>query len=201
MITFQLTQNTEVALDIFSSEIEGVYFLRQGIHRDARGWYSELARIKELNTVLKHKFVIQQVNLSCSNTNVIRGIHAENWSKLIAPVAGECLSVLADFRPTSPSFKQTLAFNLGQDSDQKLKGAIFVPPGVGNSFFVTKGPLYYLYCVDQLYKDRDTSNDLAISLFDADLSINWPIDKTQMIMSDRDQNSITLKEKFNDKKS
>ena len=200
MITFQLSQNIEVAPDIFSSEIEDVYFLRQVIHQDARGWYSELARIKELNTVLKNKFVIQQVNLSCSNTNVIRGIHAENWSKLIAPVAGECLSVLADFRPTSPTFKQTLAFNLGQDHEKNLKGAIFVPPGVGNSFFVTKGPLYYLYCVDQLYKERDTTNDLAISLFDSDLDISWPIAKTRMIMSQRDKKSITLKEKFNDKK-
>lgn len=196
MQIFSPDKNNEKAPDIYTTPIDGVYFLKQSIHPDNRGWYSELARIKELNTVLKTPFVIKQVNLSCSNTNVIRGIHAENWSKLIAPMAGECLSVLVDFRPNSPTFKKTLGVKLGQNSNSQLMGALFVPPGVGNSFFVTNGPLYYLYCVDQLYKERDTSNDLAISLFDPDLDIEWPIKMDQMIISDRDKNSITLKEKL-----
>ncbi len=196
MIIFRPTQKNQVARDIYSTPFNGVYFLKQDIHLDERGWYSELSRVKELNALFETPFVIQQVNLSCSNTNVARGIHAENWSKLIAPVAGECLSVLADFRLNSPTFKQTLAFKLGQNSEQQLMGAIFVPPGVGNSFLVTKGPLYYLYCVNQLYHERDKSGDMAISLFDPELDISWPISKNQMIISERDKNSITLKERL-----
>lgn len=196
MIIFTPSKQNEVAHDIYSTPLKGVYFLKQDIHLDERGWYSELARIKELNTLLDTPFEIQQVNLSYSKTNVIRGIHAENWSKLIAPVAGECISVLADFRVDSPSFKETLAFKLGQNSEQQLMGAIFVPPGVGNSFLVTKGPLYYLYCVNQLYHERDQSGDMAISLFDPELNINWPLPKEQMIISDRDKKSITLKERL-----
>lgn len=192
---FQFRDENLLSDNIYKTSLEGVLFLKQTSNPDQRGWYSELAKIKELNQVLKKPFLVEQLNLSCSNTNVARGFHAENWSKLIIPLAGECLSVLADFRPNSQTFKQTLAFKMGK-SEQNFKGAIFVPPGVGNSFLVTKGPLYYLYCVDALYKERDKNGDLAIALFDPELNVEWPIDQDKMVVSPRDLNSITLKQKF-----
>jgi len=196
---FQLQKEKLIAPDIYQTSFEGVLFLKRTQHSDQRGWYCELARIKELNQVLPQPFIVQQINLSNSQTKVARGFHAENWSKLITPLGGECLSVLADFRVNSPTYKQILAFKLGesdQENPEALNGSIFVPPGIGNSFLVTKGPLYYLYCVDALYKERDASGDLAISLFDPELEVEWPINKNEMIISERDLNSITLQQKI-----
>ena len=56
--------------------------------------------------------------------------------------------------------------------------------------------MLYSYAVDKLYKDRNTDNDIAISLFDPDLGVEWPIDKEQMIISQRDIDTISLREKF-----
>jgi len=56
--------------------------------------------------------------------------------------------------------------------------------------------MLYSYVVDRLYKDRNKNNDVAISLFDPDLGVDWPIDKDQMIISQRDIDVITIREKY-----
>jgi dTDP-4-dehydrorhamnose 3,5-epimerase-like enzyme len=50
--------------------------------------------------------------------------------------------------------------------------------------------------VDKLYKDRDPAGDQAISLFDPDLNIAWPTPKEEMVISERDRQAVTLREKF-----
>jgi len=188
---FQKQSSLALGNGIYRTAMEGLYFIEQNPNVDERGWYSELSKLKEIEQAIGHPFVIEQINLSYSKTNVIRGFHAENWGKLLFPISGECLSVLADFRPQSSTFKQTLAFEMGKNG--QMSGSIFIPPGIGNSFLVTKGPLYYLYCVNALYKERDKIGDIAISLFDEELNIDWPISREKMIISQRDLNSTTLK--------
>ena len=68
--------------------------------------------------------------------------------------------------------------------------------GLGNSLCVVNGPVDYLYAVDALYRERDTSGDQAISLFDPELAIPWPISREQMIISERDKQSVNLAEKI-----
>jgi len=77
-----------------------------------------------------------------------------------------------------------------------LHGSLFIPNGIGNSLCAVKGPVDYLYYVDQLYKDRNTNGDKAISLFDPNLNIEWPIKREDMIISERDKNAVTLTELF-----
>ena len=59
--------------------------------------------------------------------------------------------------------------------------------------------MLYSYAVDKLYKDRDKSGDVAISLFDPDLGVDWPIDKKNIVVSQRDINTISLREKYPEK--
>ena len=75
-------------------------------------------------------------------------------------------------------------------------GSFYIPQGIANSFLVLEGPMLYSYAIDRLYKDRDQSGDAAISLFDPDLRVDWPIDKEQMIVSERDINTVSLREKY-----
>ena len=74
-----------------------------------------------------------------------------------------------------------------------------MPSGVGNSICAVKGPADYLYLVDRLYANRDKSGDMAISIFDPDINIEWPIKKEEMVISERDTNTVTLREKFPEK--
>lgn len=198
MSKFDLNKSQALGGEIYTTAFEGVYFLKQTKFKDERGFYSELSRISEFNQIAGLNFQVAQINISQSKTNVARGFHSENWHKLITPLTGKCLSVIADFRPESPTFAKTIEFELS-NSNGENSGALFLPPGIGNSFLVLEGPVNYLYSVDSLYRDRDISGDLAISLFDPDLSVNWPIAKDQMIISDRDKQAITLRKKYPDK--
>jgi dTDP-4-dehydrorhamnose 3,5-epimerase-like enzyme len=52
----------------------------------------------------------------------------------------------------------------------------------------------YIYAVDELYHNRSAADDQAVSLFDPQLGVKWPIPKDQMIISDRDKSAIFLKD-------
>jgi len=197
MKSFQPLPDNLLQDGIYKTDFPGVFFISQTPFPDERGFYSEIARIPELNQVLETPFNVVQSNLSSSKKFVVRGFHGENWNKLITPLTGACFSVLADTRPDSPTFGQTLAFNFSPDAH----GSIYVPAGVANSFLVLEGEVKYIYLVDALYKDRDKSFDLSINLFDPDLKVEWPIPKKQMIISERDQKAVSLRTKFPDKYS
>jgi len=181
----------EIENGIFKTAIDGLYFIQRSKHEDDRGFFSEVAHIPELDVITRNTFIIKQINHARSGLNVARGIHAEGWNKLIFITQGSCFCALADLRKDSPTFKTIETFELG---DTGLFGALYVPMGVGNSYLVTQGPLDYVYYVDRLYADRDTSGDAAISLFDPELNIEWPIKKEDMILSERDKNCVMLKE-------
>ena len=65
---------------------------------------------------------------------------------------------------------------------------------VCSSVFGVDGPMHYLCGVDMLYHERNKADDLAVSIFDPDLNIQWPFAKEEMIISERDIDSVTLRE-------
>lgn len=181
-----------------NNKINDLKFFKQNLHADNRGFYTQLSIIPEIETQIGQKFDVKQVNLSCSKKNVIRGFHAEDWNKLATVISGKAFCAFADIRPDSPTFGQTQTITLGMVENLE-NFSVFIPKGVANSFLVLEEPVNYLYCVDQIYAQRDKSKDKAINLFDPDLNIDWPIAKENMIISQRDKNSVTLKELFPDK--
>lgn len=196
---YKLTDENKVGENIYKTTIPGLFYVHTKTHADNRGFYREIALIPDLDRVRGEKFEIKQLNHSNSNTNVIRGIHSENWNKLITVTHGVCLCVLSDIRPESPTFLQKEYVLLGFGENNPLPGALFITHGIGNSFLTLEGPSEYVYAVDQLYRERDTDGDRAISLFDEDLKIQWPINESDLIISDRDRSSVTLRSLYPDK--
>lgn len=191
--TFKPTSENKVSETVHKTAIEGLYYIPHKHFPDDRGFYSELARTPEIDALTKETFVAKQFNQSRSNKNVIRGIHAEDWNKLVTITNGVCFCALVDLRKDSPTFGKSETLLLGT-SGEALKGSIFITKGIGNSFCVVEGPADYIYAVDQIYAERDTSNDLSINLFDPDININWPISKEDLIISDRDLQAVNLKD-------
>ncbi len=197
-IAYTPDSSSEADNGIYETGIKGLFFIENHKFHDDRGFYTELSRIPELESVIGKPFIIKQLNHARSLDNVARGFHAERWNKLVTVLHGTCFAALADIRPDSETFGQVETFILGQSEDA-LQGSLFISEGIANSLCVISGPVDYLYAVDMLYKDRDPGGDKAISLFDDTLKVNWPISKEEMIISDRDLNSITLREMFPDK--
>lgn len=193
--TFSLRPELLVEDSIYKTSIDGLLYVDRKLLGDDRGFFSEVAHIPSIQKVTGTDFSIKQVNHARSEKNVVRGIHAEDWNKFIFLASGRAFCAVVDLRPDSPTFKTVETFVLGFD-DQSLHGGLFVPKGLGNSVAVLEGPLEYIYFVDKLYIDRDPAGDVAVSLFDPELAIEWPISREEMIISERDQNAVTVKEKF-----
>lgn len=189
---YQPSNENKLSETIHSTKINGLYFIPHKYFPDNRGFYTELARVPEIEAITGTNFTIKQLNQSRSNTNVIRGFHAEDWNKLVTVTSGLCFCALADFRKESSTFGLVETMYLGT-AESALKGSIYISKGIGNSLCVTQGPADYVYAVDALWGERDASKDTAINLFDTDLAVEWPIPLDQMIISDRDRESINLK--------
>ncbi len=198
MQSFTPSEENRIKEGVYKTKINGVLYVQRPIYRDNRGFFSEIVKIPELEVIIGQPFVVKQVNHARSEQNVVRGIHAEGWNKLVCVVNGVCYAVIVDVRPESETFGAKEYFLMG-DGENALDGCLFLPSGVGNSICVMKGPVDYFYLVDRLYADRDKNGDMAISVFDPDLNIEWPIKKEEMVISERDTNTVTLREKYPEK--
>jgi len=174
---------------IKQTNLDDLFSINRKTNGDFRGFFREVAHLDEIEDEVGNPIKFVQINHSRSVPGVIRGLHAENWNKLVYPVNGEMISVLVDIRPDSKNFGKfdILSFS---DTDRK---ALFIPKGFANSICVTGDtPVDYVYLVDAYYTGEDTR---AIDL--NSLGIKWPVKNP--IISPRDKNNPTLQQMFPDK--
>lgn len=176
---------------IKETSIPGLLVLERPIFKDDRGFFREIVHKDELEAMIKKPFNGVQLNHSRSEPRVIRGLHAENWNKIIVPVTGEAFLAIVDIRPDSPTFAKVETFIV---NDQN-RISLFIPEGLANSVCVLGNTAVdYFYLVDAYYDGTDTR---AVVWNDTDLNIDWPI--KDPIISDRDQNNPTLRQLFPEK--
>jgi len=178
--------------NIEKTEIPGLLVIKRPIFKDERGYFKEIVRNVHLTKERGGKeFEFRQWSHAVSLPGVIRGLHTENWNKIVYPVTGKMFSAFVDTRPESESFGKVVTMNFSPE-DQK---AIFIPKGVANSVCVNgKETVHYLYVVDDYYDSSDTT---AIAWDDPDIGINWPVKNP--IVSDRDKNNPRLRDLYPEK--
>lgn len=176
---------------IKTTSIPGLLILERPIFADERGFFRELFHLDELEKISGVKFEAIQMNHSHSLTGVLRGIHAEEWNKVIYPVSGEVFIAIVDIRPGSPTFGKVETFTI----DDSNRVGLFISSGLANSLCVIGDtPADYIYLVDAYWDGTDTR---AIAFDDPDLKIDWPIKNP--IISQRDKNNPTLRQLFPEK--
>lgn len=176
---------------IKTTSIPGLLILQRPIFSDERGFFRELFHKDELEKITGFKFDGVQMNHSHSNPGVIRGIHAEEWNKVIYPVSGEVFIAIVDIRPDSLTFAKVETFNVSDDN----RIGLFIPEGLANSLCVIGDKAVdYIYLVDAYYDGSDTR---AIAWDDPDLNIDWPVENP--IISERDRNNPRLRDLFPEK--
>jgi len=173
------------------TQIEGLLVLKRPVHEDDRGFFREIFHIDEIEKTLGIEFKGVQMNHASSKPSVLRGIHAENWNKIICPVNGEVFVSIVDIRPNSPTFAKVETFIINDEN----RIALFVSKGLANSYCIIGAQsVNYIYLVDAYYDGSDTR---ALAWDDPDLAIDWPI--KDPIISDRDKNNPSLRELFPEK--
>lgn len=176
---------------IRTTSIPGLLILERPILSDERGFFRELFHKDELEKIIGLKFDGVQMNHSHSLPGVIRGIHAEEWNKIIYPVSGQAFLAIVDIRPDCETFGKVETFNVNDDN----RVGLFIPEGLANSICANgKEPVEYVYLVDKYYDGSDTR---AIAWDDPDLAIDWPVENP--IISERDRHNPKLRELFPDK--
>jgi dTDP-4-dehydrorhamnose 3,5-epimerase len=165
--------------------IEGLLVLERETLADDRGFFRETFRLAELEQAVGGPVGFVQQNHARSRRDVLRGLHAEAWDKLIYVPHGRVFNAVADIRPDSPTFGKVACFELG--GDDRL--ALFLPTGVANGYCILTEEADYLYLVTRYYDGSDTR---GVMWDDPDLAVPWPI--RDPILSKRDRENPTLRQ-------
>jgi dTDP-4-dehydrorhamnose 3,5-epimerase len=164
--------------------LEGLFLIQPDVFEDNRGYFFESFNKKKFmeNTGLDIEFV--QDNQSLSSFGVLRGLHFQKapfeQSKLVRVLSGEVLDVVVDIRKDSETFGQYFSIIL----DDKKQQQLFVPKGFAHAFLTLSDHAIFHYKVDQYYKKEA---DAGINYKDEDLNIDWRIEHSNLILSEKDQ--------------
>jgi|GEM_PF-1572553 dTDP-4-dehydrorhamnose 3,5-epimerase len=198
IVTEKEAVRSKLTAKVEETKIRGLFHILSQTRGDDRGSFREVVRFPEIELLTGYDFVGKQVNHSYSIYGTLRGLHVEPWAKLVTVISGLAVCVLLDCRSKSRTYGKMetiyLGFGKTPDGQQINGGAIFVEPGIANSFMVLSEKLDYAYVVDDLWRP-DTAT-FAVNPFDEKLAISWekyvPMDK--IIRSERDMKSPSFKE-------
>lgn len=169
-------------MDIIKTDIEGVVILKPRIFTDVRGYFFESYSKREFDEKVQPVDFVQD-NESCSTYGVMRGLHFQRppftQAKLVRCVKGAVLDVAVDLRKGSPTYGSHVAVELSEDNHLQF----FVPRGFAHGFAVLSDIAVFQYKCDNYYAPQA---DGGISITDPTLGIDWRIDPSEAILSDKD---------------
>lgn len=169
-------------MDIIKTDIEGVVILKPRIFTDVRGYFFESYSKREFDEKVQPVDFVQD-NESCSTYGVMRGLHFQRppftQAKLVRCVKGAVLDVAVDLRKGSPTYGRHVAVELSEDNHLQF----FVPRGFAHGFAVLSDIAVFQYKCDNYYAPQA---DGGISITDPTLGIDWRIDPSEAILSDKD---------------
>jgi dTDP-4-dehydrorhamnose 3,5-epimerase len=150
------------------TDIDGLLAIQAKHVDDARGRVREVYRMSTFQALSSEPMGAPlQVNLTSSRRGTIRGLHAEEMTKLVGVVAGEGFGAYLDARPASPTFGGVVTCRL-EPGVQML-----VPRGVCNGFQALVDDCLYLYCFDAEWFAGMPG--IGVNPLDPFLDIEWPI--------------------------
>jgi dTDP-4-dehydrorhamnose 3,5-epimerase len=169
-----------------ATSLPGVFVLEPRVYGDARGFFLESYNERAMTELgIDGHFV--QDNHSCSERNVIRGLHyqiKQTQGKLVRAVVGEILDVAVDLRRSSSMFGASEAVLLSEDNKRML----WIPPGFAHGFRVISQRAHVLYKATDYYAPE---YECTLAWNDPQLKIDWAINAPPII-SAKDQRGAPL---------
>lgn len=173
-------------LTIAESPIPGLYVVKLPVHGDSRGWFKENYQKEKMEALGLPAFGVVQNNFSFNEKRgATRGLHAEPWEKFISMANGRVFGAWVDLR-IGDSFGKTFSAEINPGT------AFFVPRGVANGYQTLEDNVTYTYLVNAHWSPD--AQYTFVNLFDPEVNIPWPIDKTQAIVSEKDLTHPLLKD-------
>lgn len=150
---------------------------------DERGYFFEAFNAHTFKAAgIEAQFV--QDNQARSTYGVLRGLHYQlapyAQAKLVRVLEGEVLDVVVDIRPESPTYGQSYSILLSAANKKQL----YVPRGFAHGYLVLSATAEFFYKCDNYYAK---THEGGIHFNDPQLNIDWGIDLSQAILSEKDQ--------------
>lgn len=171
-----------VDFQVRHSRIGGLLVLTPKQVTDERGTVRELFRRSAFDAAGVALDGFRQLNVTETRLGAVRGMHAEDMTKLVTLAAGAAFGAYLDLRDGSPTFGlvETLPLRPGVQ--------VLVPAGVANGFQAVAEPCAYVYCFDAEWMPGMAGR--AVTPLDPELGIDWPIpidvdDPAQISAKDR----------------
>jgi len=171
---------------VSSTSLPGLLILEPRVFADARGFFLESYSEREMEALgITGRFV--QDNHSCSQRNVLRGLHyqiKQAQGKLVRVAVGEILDVAVDLRRSSPTFGGWQSVRLSGENRRML----WVPAGFAHGFRVTSEQAHVLYKATDYYAP---AYERTLAWNDPKLKINWELEDEPLV-SAKDQRGVHL---------
>jgi dTDP-4-dehydrorhamnose 3,5-epimerase len=175
------------------TSLKGCFVIEPRVFNDDRGYFFESYNKSIFDKAIGSSVNFVQDNESFSTKGVLRGLHFQKGNhaqaKLVRVTQGEVLDVAVDIRPDSDTFLQVETVILSSENKKQL----FVPKGFAHGFIVLSDTVVFNYKCDNLYNKESEG---GIIFNDLTLNIDWILDPTEYIVSEKDIILPTIKELF-----
>ncbi len=170
-------------MELIKTDIEGVVILVPKVFTDTRGYFFESYNTRAFEELVGTVNFVQD-NESCSSRGVMRGLHFQRpphaQAKLVRCVRGAVLDVAVDIRKDSPTYGKHVTCLLTENNHRQF----FIPRGFAHGFAVLSDTAVFQYKCDNYYCPEA---DGGISILDSALGIDWQLDLSEAILSEKDR--------------
>lgn len=166
------------------THLKGCYVISPKVFNDERGYFFESFNKVKFESLTGTSIHFVQDNQSLSSKGVLRGLHFQigdfEQAKLVRAVKGSILDVCVDLRKNSKTFGQYFSIVL----DDKKHKQLYIPRGFAHGFLALENNTIISYKCDNYY---NKNSERGIVYNDKTLNIDWDIDNSKIILSDKDK--------------
>ena len=152
------------------------------VFQDERGYFMESYKESFIEENFPGVKFIQD-NESKSSFGVLRGLHFQKapyeQTKLVRVVKGKVQDIAVDLRKDSPTFGKYESVILSSDNKKQL----LIPKGFAHGFVTLSDEAVISYKVDNIYASEF---DSGVIYNDKTISIDWKMEKQDIILSEKD---------------
>ncbi len=170
-------------MKFIETHIQDLLIIQPKVWEDERGYFFESYSRELLHDAgIDADFV--QDNQSLSQKGALRGLHFQAspfaQGKLVRVIQGKVLDVAVDLRKNSSTFGDHMTIELSAENHSMF----WIPPGFAHGFLTLEDQTIFTYKVSNLY---NKASEGGILWNDPDLNIDWKINPTEVILSEKDK--------------
>lgn len=178
-------------MNVIETPLKDLYIIEPKVFGDDRGYFFESFNAGQLKKLTGFDIPFIQDNQARSSKYVLRGLHYQNaptpQTKLVRALEGTIWDVVVDIRRESPTFGQWFGVELSAENKRQL----LVPRGFAHGYSVLSDTAEVFYKCDNFY---DKSTEGGVYFNDPTLSIDWKMDISKAILSEKDKVQPMLKD-------